>query len=151
MANASIGSLLDDTGRFEARLAKYYAAIRDATPDNDVKLLTYYLSRHRRDLIAVLSGLPARDLARARKIRLPDDLAFAPVDAFGALERSPAKVKGLDLLKSVVRYRQPLLNRYRRVLVLPLSPRAKAVVRSLVRLEQQNLGIPEEMLTSNYF
>ena len=50
MAIVSIADLLDRASQFEERLEKYYAAIRDESEDNGVRLLTYYLARHRQHL-----------------------------------------------------------------------------------------------------
>jgi hypothetical protein len=50
MAIVSIGDILDKAAEFERILEKYYIEIRDNTSNNGVKLLTYYLSRHRRHL-----------------------------------------------------------------------------------------------------
>ena len=150
MAIANIGELLDHTTRFEAHLSDYYAAICERTPDNDVKLFTYYLSRHRRDLAAVLNAVTARDLARVRRIGLPA-LAYRPEDAFGPLNADPAAVTGRALAQAVVGYHRELTALYRTILKLPVDSRARALLERLVRLEERSIRVPETMLTSDYF
>ena len=89
MAIVSIGDLLDRAGAFEERLEKYYAALRDASKDDGVRLLTYYLSRHRRHLQGVLKDFSAGEIERIRSVRLKYDIEFHPEKEFHLIETSP--------------------------------------------------------------
>jgi hypothetical protein len=151
MAIVSIGSLLDRARRFEARLAKYYAAIRDETADNDVRLLTYCLSRHRRQMDVVLKDFRSRGLARVRKIRLRSPVDFRPQDSFGGLDTPPAEVKARDLLQSAVRYHAALSDLYKHILEQSVSDEASGLIEGLIRFEKSDSIILEELLASDYF
>jgi hypothetical protein len=94
MAITSLGELLDRARQFEDRLEKYYAAIRDRSRDNGVRLLTYYLSRHRRHLQQALKSFTPERIARIKSIKLKYDIVFYPEKEFTLMQTSPEEVRG---------------------------------------------------------
>ena len=69
MAFESIGDILDKASEFENRLENYYAAIRDESQDNGVRLLTYYFSKHLNHLKKALESFDTDKIGRIRKIK----------------------------------------------------------------------------------
>ena len=151
MAIVSIGDLLDRAGASEERLEKYYAALRDASKDDGVRLLTYYLSRHRRHLQEVLKDFSAGEIERIRSVRLKYDIEFHPEKEFHLIETSPREVKGQALLEAAAGYDAELISLYQKILRQPLNPEATAFVESLIRVEERDIVMLKKMLAMHYF
>lgn len=150
MAIVSIGDLLDRAGASEERLEKYYAALRDASKDDGVRLLTYYLSRHRRHLQEVLKDFSAGEIERIRSVRLKYDIEFHPEKEFHLIETS-REVKGQALLEAAAGYDAELISLYQKILRQPLNPEATAFVESLIRVEERDIVMLKKMLAMHYF
>ncbi|MFH1006152.1 MAG: hypothetical protein V1800_01455 [Candidatus Latescibacterota bacterium] len=151
MAIVSIGDLLDRAGAFEEQLGKYYAGIRDASKDDGVRLLTYYLSRHRRHLQGALKDLTAGEIERIRSVRLKYDIQLHPEKDFHLIETSPCEVKGEELLNAAVEYDFELIGLYKKILQQPLGPEVSAFVESLIRVEERDIVMVKKMLAMHYF
>jgi hypothetical protein len=116
MAFLSIGDLLKRAIAFEERLEEYYTAIRDESEDNGVRLLSYYLSRHRRHLEKALGDMDPNKLDHINRVKLKYDIDFYPEKAFHVMETPPTEVKGKDLLEAAVGYDQEIVNLYKQIL-----------------------------------
>jgi len=151
MAFVNIGDVLERACEFEERLEKYYAAIRDESQDNGVRLLTYYLSRHRRHLQQAIDEMEPNLVEHINKVRLKYDIDFTPEKAFHVMEISPTKVKGNELLEAAVGYDQDLIHLYKQVLEHPLSTEAKVFIETLIRTEEKDIVMIKKMIAMDYF
>lgn len=151
MAFVNIGDVLERAREFEERLEKYYAAIRDKTQDNGVRLLTYYLSRHRRHLQQALDGMDAKVVDHINKVRLKYDIDFSPEKALHVMEIRPVEVKGNELLQAAACYDQELIGLYKQVLEHPLSTEAKVFIETLIRTEEKDIVMIKKMIAMDYF
>lgn len=151
MAIVTLGDVMDRGRAYEERLAECYADIRDRSADNGVRLLTYYLARHRRHQRMALDGLEPEILRRVRKIELKFDVPFlameTPRPQFPAVET----LKGDALIEIAIRQDEALVDMYRRILEQPLSDDARAVVEALIRVEERDLVMLKKMLAMHYF
>jgi rubrerythrin len=151
MANVTIGHLLDHAREFERKLEAYYASIRDQSKDDGVRLLTYYLGRHRRHLDEALAGYPRADLDRLAAVRLKHDVDFDPEKGFTLMATPPTEVRGKELLEAAVGYDLQLVELYKRMLLQPLGEEAAAMVRGLIRVEEKDVVMLKKMIATNYF
>lgn len=151
MVIVSIEELLSRASEFEEQLEQYYAAIRDNTEDNGVKLLAYYLSRHRRHLQKTLDDFDSDVVNSIRKELLMFDIEFHTEKHFKMIEAPPDKVLGTELLTWAVEYDEKLVNLYKQILNQPLSSRTKLLFESLIQIEEQDIVMLKKMLAMNYF
>lgn len=151
MAIVTIEDLFQRAGIFEDKIERYYARIRDETEDNGVRLLTYYLARHRRHLEQVLGDLEPKSLDRVKRVQLKYDVDFSPEEAFGLLESDPASILSAELLDTAAAYDTALINLYRSVLKQPIGVEAIVVFENLVRVEERDIVMIKKMLAMNYF
>lgn len=151
MAFESIGDLLDRAGEFETRLERYYAAIRDESQDNGVRLLTYYLSRHRRHLQQALNGLNPGKVGHIRRIKLKYDIDFHLEKAFHLIKTPPCDIKGTELLEAAVSYDEELVKLYKNILQQPLSTEASVFIETLIRVEEKDIVMLKKMIAMDYF
>ncbi len=146
-----IAELLRRAGEFEQRLGQYYAAIRDGSADNGVRLLTYYLSRHRRHLQDALKNYDAAALQQVGRIKLKHDVEFQPEKDFPLMSLPPSAVKGRDILEAAVRYDTILVELYRRILRQPLAPAVSEMLEGLIRVEERDIVMLKKMIAMDYF
>jgi hypothetical protein len=151
MANVTIRNLIDRAREFERRLEAHYAAIRDRSKDDGVRLLTYYLSRHRRHLDEAIAGYGGADLQKILEVRLKQDVVFDPAASMEIVMVPPAAADGQQLLEAAVAHDLELVGLYRRILEQPLGEGATALVRSLVRLEERDIVMLKKMIAMHYF
>ncbi len=151
MAYESIGDLLDRASEFEERLAGYYAAIRDESKDNGARLLTYYLSRHRRHLQQALEDVNPGKKENIRRVKLKYDIDFYPEKVFHVMETPPCEVKGRELLEAAVGYDEELVRLYRQILEQPLSFEAAVFIETLIRMEEKDIVMLKKMIAMDYF
>ena len=151
MAIVTVGDLLDRAEEFEQRLETYYVAIRDESEDNGVRLLTYYLSKHRRRLRRALADLDAGKAGRIRRIELKyaDDLALDREPR--PMQTPPADVKGEELLDAAVEHDTMLIGVYKRVLQQPAISEAQAFFEALISVEERDIVMLKKMLAVHYF
>ncbi len=151
MGILTIGEILDSARNFESRLEALYAKIRDNSTDNGVRLLTYYLARHRRHLDETLAGLDAETLRHVQAVEIKFS---APFDALADLRipgLDPAKVTGDELMEAAIRYDSELVALYRTILSQPLGAEARAVLEALIRMEERDIVMLKKMLAMHYF
>ena len=151
MAYESIGDLLNRASDFEERLVKYYAALRDESNDNGVRLLTYYLSRHRRHLQNALDDLSPTNIENIRKVKIKYDVDFYPENAFHVLDVPPSKLKGKDILEAAIGYDEELVKLYKTMLENPLSTEASVFIETLIRVEEREIVMLKKMIAMDYF
>ena len=151
MVIISIEGLLSRASEFEERLEQYYAAIRDNTEDNGVKLLAYYLSRHRRHLQRVLDDFDSDEINNIRKELLMSNIEFHTENHFKMMKAPPEKILGTELLTWAVEYDEKLVYLYKQILDQHLSSRTKLFFESLIQIEEQDIIMLRKMIAMNYF
>ena len=151
MSIVNVEDLFQRAAKFEELLEEYYVTIRDESTDNGVRLLTYYLSRHRRHLEQVLKNFSAADIAHVEKVQLKYDIDFSPEKAFQLIDTEPREVKGKQLLEAAASYDEALINLYKSVLKQPVGPLATTVFESLVRIEERDVVMIKKMIAMDYF
>ena len=149
MAIVSIEDLLDRADRFEERLVAFYAEVRDRTKEDGVRLLTYYLVKHRKHLAEALGQFDADRVARIKKNRLKYDVEFKPGRRL--LESDPEQVTGRGLLEGAVECDLELVAFYKAILDQPLAEEARAVLEALVRVEERDIVMLKKTMATNYF
>ena len=151
MAIVSIGDLLDCVAAFEERIEKYYAAIRDESQDNNVRLLTYHLSRHRGHLQRALNEFNSDEIERIRRTKLNPDIEFRPEEAFHVLKTAPRDVKGQEILKAAAGYYAELAGVYKKALQQSVSIDARALIQGLIGMEEWDISMLKKMTAMDYF
>ena len=151
MTSVLLGELIERAVLFEERLEQYYAQIRDESVDNGVRMLTYYLSRHRRHLEKALKDLNHDQIERINKIRLKYDIDFDPDRDIEIMKRPAADLKGNDLLEAAVAYDEKLVSLYRSIQNQPVTKEAEDLLNSLIRLEEKDIIMLKKKKAMNYF
>lgn len=151
MAIVTMEDLLNRAAEFERRLERYFAEIRDQSENNGVRLVTYYLSRHRRHLDQALAELDPDGVTRIKKVRVKYDIDFHPERDFQLIETPASEVNANELLNGAVAYDEQLIQLYRSMLEQPLGEDATVLVEALVRLEEKDIVMLKKMLAMNYF
>ena len=149
MASVTIEEILNRAQEFELEVEEFYAKLRDTTADNGVKLLTYYLSRHRRHIERALAAVGTEELRRVKAVRLKTDIPFSPP---ARLTDAPTeKVDGSALLSAAIEYDGQLIAYYKRIGEQEVGEEATRLIESLVRLEEKDIVMLKKMAAMNYF
>ena len=151
MAIVTIQELLNRAEEFEVKIEQYYARIRDETDNNGVKLLTYYLARHRRHAERVLADFDDKIISHVEKVQLKYDVALSPEEEFGLFDADPASIGSEQLLDTAVAYDAALIGLYKSVLNQPIGNEAVSVFESLIRVEERDIVMIKKMIATNYF
>jgi len=151
MAIVDIDELFRRAESFEHRVERCYACIRDETENNGVRLLTYYLARHRRHLEEVLSDFDDAVVARVRAVKLKYDIVFPPDRVFPLFEADPKAVGSSALLDAAAEYDEALIGLYRSILKQPIGEEASLVFENLVKVEERDVVMIKKMAATNYF
>ena len=147
MAIVSVGDLLDRAAAFEQELEEYYTAIRDFGTNEGVKLLTYYLSKHRRHLQEALEDFSDGKIALIRSIKLKYDIEFKlKID-----KADPEDIKGTDLLEAASNYDAELIHLYKEIIQQPLRPEGITLFETLIRIEEKDIVMIKKIIAMNYF
>ena len=151
MAFVSIGEILDKAADFEINLEAYYIRIRDNTLNNGVKLLTYYLSRHRRHLQEAFENIEKTELQKVRKVKLKYEIDFYLNDELHPMTTPETIVTGEELLKTAVTYDQKLIDLYTKIRDQPISKEAMSIIDSLISIEQKDIVMLKKTMATNYY
>ena len=151
MTILSIGELLKRAEAFEDRVEEYFAAIRDQTEDGGVKLLTYYLCRHRRHIKQALEDFDAEEAEKICEELLMYAVEFHPQTKFHCLDIAPGNIKGQDLIECAISYNEDLIRLYTNILSQPISGEAKLLLESLICIEEKDIVMLKKMLAMHYF
>jgi len=147
----SFKELLDRALEFEKQLENYYAEIRDTTQNEGVRLLTYYLSRHRRRLQQAIDQVHKNTIEHLFTIKFKYDVKFAPEKDFHPLNKSMLEIQGRELLEAAVNYDLQLTELYKKILEQPMNSEASTFVDSLIRMEEKDVVMLKKMIAMNYF
>ncbi len=151
MAFISIGNILDKAADFEKALEKYYIEIRDNTPNNGVKLLTYYLSRHRRHLQDALDNLDIADLNNIRKVKLKYEVGYYFEKEFHPMKTPVTDISGNELLESAVEYNNKLISLYKKIQDQPIPEGTRNFIGSLISIEQKDIVMLKKTMATHYY
>lgn len=151
MAFVSIGDILDRAADFEKTLESYYIRIRDNTRDNGVKLLTYYLSRHRRHLNDAFDNMGKEEIQRIRKVKLKYEIDFYLEKEFHPMKKPEREVKGRELLEAAVAYDQKLIELYDKICSQPIPEEAGNVINSLISIERKDIVMLKKTMATDYY
>ncbi len=151
MAIVNIGDLFQRAEDFEHRIERYYARIRDDTENSGVRLLTYYLARHRRHLEQVLDDIDTKVVAKVRNVKLKYDIDFSPEQAFALFETEPKEVSSDALLEVAAAYDGELIDLYKKILDQPIGEDAKSIFEHLVKVEERDIVMIKKMTAMHYF
>lgn len=151
MAMFQLGELLDQVSQFEERLTAFFTSLRDQSADNHVRLLTYYMARHRQHQQDALARLPAELIQQIRAITVTLDNTFRPEAAFYAMQIPHTELTGRQFLDAAVRYGEALVAFYRRILAEPLQAEAREMMASMVHTEQRDIAMMNKIIAMNYF
>ncbi len=143
--------LVDRAIEFEKQLENYYAEIRDTTQNEGVRLLTYYLSRHRRHLQHAIDNADKKTIAHLFKIKFKYDVEFSPERDFHPLNKPILEIKGQELLDAAVNYDLQLIELYKKIREQPMNPEAYGFVDGLIRMEEKDVVMIKKMVAMNYF
>ena len=151
MADVTLGELLGRVEEFETQLAQFYTELRDQSEDNNVRLLTYYLSRNRRRKQQVVDDVDVNSLDQIRATPVHEGSPFVPGEEFGALRAQPRGVNGGDLLSAAMAHSERILRYYGALLRAPLDMDAMVLLQDLVRVEESDLAVLRKMTAMRYF
>ncbi len=151
MAIVSVGDVLDRALKFEERLKQRYGAIRDESENDGVRLLTYYLSRHRHHLQQALKDLKPDEIDRIRGIKLKYDIEVRLEEGLQIMEGAVSDLTGAGLLDAAAGHDEELISLYKSILKQPLSAEGVALFESLVRVEERDIVMIKKMTAMNYF
>jgi hypothetical protein len=151
MAIVSIGQLFERAEAFEQKLEEYYAEIRNESEGDGVRLLTYYLSKHRHHLNEALENFTAEQIAKVKAVKLKYDVEFDLEKHFHLMKTAPKEVTGAGLLKSAISHDAELITLYKTILEQPLGEETHTFLESLVRVEERDIVMLKKTLAMNYF
>jgi rubrerythrin len=151
MTSITFDELLKRATAFELRLESYYAEISDRTEDPGVKMLSFYLSRHRRHLGEASGSIEPEQLTHIGSIRLKFDIDFDPDSDLERMSTPLEEVKSRELLDAAIRYDSQLVRLYRDILEQPVGPEAKSFLESLIRLEEKDIVMLKKIVAMDYF
>ena len=151
MANITLGKLLDRVEVFEDRLTAFYADVRDQSQDNGVRLLTYYLARHKRHHQQALCDFEKTDVAKLRRTKIPHDIPFLPEPELPLLKVSPREVTGRGLLECAMCYNAQLVRLYTNILMVPLNQDVSFLILRLIQIEARDSEMLKKMTALHYF
>ncbi|MBT3295940.1 MAG: hypothetical protein HN919_02925 [Verrucomicrobia bacterium] len=151
MATVILGDLLDRAADFEQRVERCYTAIREASPDNGVRLLTYYLARQGRRQGQGLEGLDPAQKERIRAVEMETHIQFEPSRAFHVIDTPPEALAGITLIDAAIQYDKQLITLYRGILQQPLTDEACDLLKTLLEIEERDIVKLETMMATHYF
>lgn len=137
----TFGELLDRITAFEARLEAFYASIRDRASDNNVRFLSYYLSRHEYRLRAAIEALSPALRERVRSATTGGRVSFSAERAFRLIKTPPDDVTRSALIDAALRYDTELAGLYREVLEKTKDHEVSAVIEGLILMEERDIII----------
>ena len=151
MAFVNIGVILDKAAEFEKKLESYYIQIRDNTVNEGVKLLTYYLSRHRLHQKEAFSTINKEGLQRIKNIKLKYDIEFDLGNELIRISRSLMDVTGRELLEAAVEYNQKLIVLYEKIQKQALQEEANNLIECLISIEKKDIVMLKKTMATDYY
>ena len=151
MPVVTIRCLLKIAADCEQRLDSFLAQLRDGSPDNNVRLLAYYLSR-RRYRLSGLADDCQHDLLNSiidHEIKLPS--LFPPAEVTTVLSTPADLVRGAELLLAWRKYSLDLLSIYHIIQKDLETPALRAALLNLKKAEKHDVSMLEKLQAIHYF
>lgn len=146
-----IGDVLRRAADFESGLERLYARVRNESTDNGVRLLTYYLARHRNHMKRALGDFRLHEIDSICSEEIDCETELRAVHRMRIKGIESKKICGRELLECAVSHDEALINLYGAILQQPLSERAADLFRSLKLLEENDIVMLKKMIAMNYF
>ena len=150
MAVITVQDVLDRAQRFEQLLAEYYANLGKHSAREGVRLLTDYMSRHRKRITAVLEKLPPERLHRVCSAPLRYEPQAADCRCFEDMNL-PEDATADQVLDAAVTLDECLISLYRQVLRQPVDEEVKALVGGFLRAEERDEIELKKIKAMDYF
>ena len=150
MAVVSIKDVLEHVEHFEQMLTDYYAKLAQSTTREGVRLLTDYMSRHRKRMTEVLAKLTDEQVRRICATPLRYEPQAADYRCFEGTG-FPDSAEAADVLDLAVTFDECLVKLYRQVLQQPVDEDIRELFESLVRTEQRDEIELKKIKAMDYF
>ncbi len=151
MSRQTVEDMLERAREFERRLEAYYADLRDRATNDGVRLLTYYLARHRRHLPEALDSFSKSQLKRLHRVPLESEAPpFHPGECFAGKEL-PSSVSGDELLRVAVELVEALIDFYRYLAEHVHDDDARGLIECLLHIEETHVVELKKTIAMNYF
>ena len=146
-----IGDLFDFLCQLELRFEDYYKAVRKKSPDNNAKLLSYYLACHHKRFLAELDEYGTARIKTLMKRKIQQEIIILTDEWLTLLAVPPARITGSNLLESAIAFNRKLTDIYKNMLSQKLPANVMAMLRKLNKFEENEAERFQKMLAMNYF
>ncbi len=150
MAVVTIEDVLKHAERFEQMLADFYAELSGHSSREGVRMLTDYMSRHRKRIAEALEKLSPQQSSRICSAPLRYEPQAADCRCFKRVELHD-NATAAEVLDAAVILDECLVNLYRQVLQQPINEEIRGLFESLVRAEQRDEIELKKIKAMDYF
>ena len=150
MAVITIAQVLEHAEQFEQSLVEFYAKLATDSSREGVRLLTDYMSRHRKRICEALDKLSHEQIHLITSAPLRYEPKAADCRCFERLSL-PDDATASQVLDAAVVLDECLVDLYRQVLAQPLEIEARELFESLVRVEQGDEIELKKIKAMDYF
>jgi hypothetical protein len=153
MGVVTIAEVLRHVEEFEDMLADFYAKLSHQTTQEGVRLLTDYMSRHRRRTHIALFKLPVESVEQIHRIchtLLRYEPHGADCHCFEGIELPP-DATAAEVLDIAIKFDECLVQFYRQVVRQPVDQEVKQLFESLIRWEQDDEIELKKIKAMDYF
>ncbi len=150
MAVITVQNVLKQAERFEQVLADFYAELSEHSCREGVRLLTDYMSRHRKRIAESLEKLSPERVRRVCSTPLRYEPKAADCRCFERAEL-PDDATAAAVLDAAVGFDECLVRLYRQVLQQPVDEEIRELFKSLVRAEQRDEIELKKIKAMDYF
>lgn len=153
MGVVTIAEVLKHVEEFERMLAEFYAKLSKQSAREGVRLLTDYMSRHRRRTHIALFKLPVEKVEEIHRI-CHTPLHYEPQGAdrhcFDGIKLTP-NATASEVLDAAIEFDECLIRFYKQVLQQPLDQHIKTLFESLILKEQDDEIELKKIKAMHYF
>ncbi len=150
MAVITIAQVLEHAEQFEQAIVDFYAKLAGNSSREGVRLLTDYMSRHRKRISEALDKLPHEQIHLITSAPLRYEPKVADCKCF-ELIGLPDEATASQVLDAAVALDECLVSLYRQVLAQPLEVEARDLFESLIRAEQRDEIELKKIKAMDYF
>ncbi len=150
MAIIAIEDVLIHAERFEQMLADFYADLSEHSGREGVRLLTDYMSRHRKRIAEALDKLSPEQIRRICSAPLRYEPQAADCRCFDRIKLSD-NTSAAAVLDAAVTLDECLVSLYRQVLQQPVDEEIRELFESLVRAEERDEIELKKIKAMDYF
>ncbi len=150
MAIITIKDVLEHAERFEQMLADFYADLSEHSGREGVRLLTDYMSRHRKRIADALERRSPEQVQRICSTPLKYEPHAADCNCFDRINL-PDNASAAMVLDAAVTLDECLVSLYRQVLQQSVDEGIRELFESLVRVEQSDEIELKKIKAMDYF